>query len=301
MLGFLEIRTLSLVVGLNSAAMAGIMIYISMTRLTYPGFHHWTLSFVFGGLGMILISLRHLAPDWISIVLANLCITAFPALLATGLAKFLNKPRRCWLLGLVLAVTMVSLVYFTYWRPNVRMRVVVVSIAIGVLFAYSLILLLRNARPQVGFSNTLLNTVLAILLFWVLVRVLITLAFEWKTNDFLSAGTLQGFSFIFYTIGCFFILGGLVTLNAQRMESELASADQEIENMSRLIPICAACKKIRDDEGYWEAVETYIQRTTNKDLTHGICPECAKKLYPDIDLEDEDKNGINKPGRKPQP
>ncbi len=287
MLGFLDIRTLSLMVGLNSVVMAGIMTYISTTRLTYPGFHYWTFSFVFSGLGMVLTSLRHIAPDWISIVAANLCIIAFPALLAIGLIKFLDRPCRFWLPFMVLAVALVGFIYFTYWQPNVSVRVVVISLAMGLLLAYSLYLLLRNARSQLGFNNILLNTVLAFLSFWAVVRASITPLLEGHISDFLSAGTLQEFSFVFYSLGCFLIMGGLITLNVQRMESELASADQEIKNMSSLIPICAACKKIRDDKGYWEAVENYIQRTTNKDLTHSICPECTKKLYPEINLEDE--------------
>jgi len=47
-----------------------------------------------------------------------------------------------------------------------------------------------------------------------------------------------------------------------------------------MIPICANCKKIRDDKGYWEQIETYIQERTSATFTHGICPECARKLYP---------------------
>jgi hypothetical protein len=280
-LGFFDIRSLSLVVGLNSVAMAGIMAYISMTRLTYPGFHHWTISFAFGGLGMILISLRNIAPDWVSILLANSCIIAFPALLAIGLAKFLDKPLRSWLPLSVLPIALVLFTYFTYWQPSVNARVVVIALATSLLLAFSFFLMLLNARSQLGFSNNLLNTVLVALSIWGLARAYFTHQSERHISDFLSAGTLQGFSFVIYTLGCLFILGGLVTLNAQRMESELASADQKVKNMSRLIPICASCKKIRDDEGYWGEVELYIQKVTDTDLTHGICPECMKKLYPE--------------------
>ena len=48
-----------------------------------------------------------------------------------------------------------------------------------------------------------------------------------------------------------------------------------------LIPICASCKKIRDNEGYWDQVETYIGKRTGALFSHGICPECAEKLYPE--------------------
>jgi hypothetical protein len=49
-----------------------------------------------------------------------------------------------------------------------------------------------------------------------------------------------------------------------------------------LLPICASCKKIRDDKGYWSQVESYIQKHSDATFTHGICPDCIQKLYPDL-------------------
>ena len=56
----------------------------------------------------------------------------------------------------------------------------------------------------------------------------------------------------------------------------------QIKVMRGLLPICANCKKIRDDKGYWKQVEVYIQEHSEADFTHSICPDCVKKLYPDI-------------------
>ena len=53
-----------------------------------------------------------------------------------------------------------------------------------------------------------------------------------------------------------------------------------------LLPICASCKKIRDDTGYWNKIEAYIHDHSEADFTHGICPTCARKLYPEL-YEDE--------------
>jgi sigma-B regulation protein RsbU (phosphoserine phosphatase) len=54
----------------------------------------------------------------------------------------------------------------------------------------------------------------------------------------------------------------------------------EVRTLSGLLPICSSCKKIRDDKGYWENIETYIRNRTETEFTHGICPECAVKIYP---------------------
>lgn len=57
-----------------------------------------------------------------------------------------------------------------------------------------------------------------------------------------------------------------------------------IKMLSGLLPICAHCKKIRSGEGYWEQLEMYIQDHSDAEFTHGICPDCAKELYPEFDL-----------------
>ncbi len=73
----------------------------------------------------------------------------------------------------------------------------------------------------------------------------------------------------------------------ERLICELQKALNKVKTLSGLIPICAQCKKVRDDSGYWNQIETYIHKHSNADFSHCICPDCAKKLYPDIDLYDD--------------
>jgi len=61
---------------------------------------------------------------------------------------------------------------------------------------------------------------------------------------------------------------------------KLQDALAKIKVLNGLLPICASCKKIRDDKGYWNQVEAYIQEHSEATFTHSICPECMKKLYP---------------------
>jgi PAS domain S-box-containing protein len=62
----------------------------------------------------------------------------------------------------------------------------------------------------------------------------------------------------------------------------LQEALAEVKRLSGLLPICASCKKVRDDKGYWEQVEIYVEKHTEAEFSHSICPECEKKLYPDL-------------------
>jgi hypothetical protein len=68
---------------------------------------------------------------------------------------------------------------------------------------------------------------------------------------------------------------------------ELQEALAKIKTLSGMLPICASCKKIRNDRGYWQQIESYMNEHSEIRFSHGLCPECAKKLYPDMDLESQ--------------
>lgn len=63
--------------------------------------------------------------------------------------------------------------------------------------------------------------------------------------------------------------------------TELASALENIKTLRGLLPICSHCKRIRDDKGYWNQLETYIHDHSDAEFSHGICQECAEKYYSD--------------------
>lgn len=65
----------------------------------------------------------------------------------------------------------------------------------------------------------------------------------------------------------------------------LQDALNNVKLLSGLLPICASCKKIRDDKGYWNQIESYIREHSEAEFSHGLCPECAKRLYPEIDFK----------------
>ena len=68
----------------------------------------------------------------------------------------------------------------------------------------------------------------------------------------------------------------------ERLIQQLQEALANIKTLSCLLPICFSCKQIRDDKGYWNQIETYIHDHTDANFTHGICPACVQKLYPDL-------------------
>lgn len=104
------------------------------------------------------------------------------------------------------------------------------------------------------------------------------------------------FLFFDFAVIWFSVLVGAI-MAFQTIKNELSQKEELIEQLQKalndvktlkgLIPICASCKKIRDDRGYWGKLEKYIVERSDAEFTHSICPECRKKLYPEITPNDK--------------
>ena len=61
---------------------------------------------------------------------------------------------------------------------------------------------------------------------------------------------------------------------------------QRMRHLEGILPVCASCKKIRDEKGDWHQIESYIRRRSDAEFSHGICPECQEKLYPELNSDE---------------
>ena len=91
----------------------------------------------------------------------------------------------------------------------------------------------------------------------------------------------------------------------QQANQDLENALAEVKTLSGLLPICASCQKIRNDKGYWDRIETYIQAHSEATFSHSLCPDCARKLYPDLYKDREPVSGTSQnhrqAGNEPDP
>jgi AmiR/NasT family two-component response regulator len=76
-------------------------------------------------------------------------------------------------------------------------------------------------------------------------------------------------------------------MELRRLNAELQNTLAGVETLRGLLPICSSCKRVRDDAGYWNQLEAYIQEHSEVVFSHGLCPECGEKLYPEIFGDDE--------------
>ncbi|GBE29086.1 hypothetical protein BMS3Bbin04_00094 [bacterium BMS3Bbin04] len=70
---------------------------------------------------------------------------------------------------------------------------------------------------------------------------------------------------------------------------ELHEQAEHIRTLRGIVPICASCKKIRDDSGFWQQVEVYVKANTEAEFSHSVCPDCMVKLYPEFCEDKKDK------------
>jgi PAS domain S-box-containing protein len=104
-----------------------------------------------------------------------------------------------------------------------------------------------------------------------------TVWLEVNKQPYLAEGNVAGF------IGAARDITARVRLEAERerLITDLKDALANIKTLRGLLPICAGCKKVRDDKGYWQQIEAYVSDHTEAEFSHGLCPECALRYYPD--------------------
>ena len=115
------------------------------------------------------------------------------------------------------------------------------------------------------------------------IAILIMLFAGWEVAGYSTSFILRFLVSYFLETSLFYI-----------MESQRTKAQQEVKVLSGLLPICSSCKNIRDDKGYWNQIEGYIQKHSDAQFSHSVCPKCAKRLYPDLNIKKYDVLRKNK-------
>ena len=116
--------------------------------------------------------------------------------------------------------------------------------------------------------------------------------------DLVAEGVALATSLLFFA-GILYVTRIIESESRSRREKEemiagLRNALAEIKTLKGIVPICASCKKIRDDKGYWNRLEKYLSEHLAAEFSHGLCPQCADKLYPNLPLGQLDQ------GKKPE-
>jgi len=111
---------------------------------------------------------------------------------------------------------------------------------------------------------------------------------DWEIDELITVAIFLAFALLFLSIRRWLELkkaGARLHIQNRNLEKALS----EIKSLRGILPICAGCKRIRDDAGYWQQVEQYVQEHSEAEFSHSICPDCMKKLYPGYQTDEEPK------------
>lgn len=285
----LNIRTLSFSSGIISLTICFCMIYISKTRKTYPGFTKWTITSILYTIALGLFSTRHIIPDFFSIIIGNLLIVTGNGFMAYGLELFTNTTKKIWLHFSLVLSTAILFFYFTYFQPNINIRIIIVSLIIAIHYFYCAYLAKKYIPQLIKTQNNLLVFTFGVLASWLILRIIQSAFIDGQIVDYMHPPIFHSLTVIVFFSGNIFIAIGLIVLNFQRVEFDLSATKQEVKTLRGLIPICSNCKKIRDDKGVWNQLEIYIRDHSDAKFSHGVCPECMSLLYPQIKTKHKTK------------
>lgn len=235
---------------------------------------------------MLLLGLRDLMPSLISVVVANLLIGGYLSAIFIGMLYFYGLIPRLTEHAGIICLLVLSFCYFNYINPNVNARILLISLFLAYYCLRIALLMMRKSIPPYLRDNLLLCIIAGLGLFF-LVRASYSGFLEQAIASFMKAGTFHTIAFVVYAISGFWILISLLFLGAKRLEHDITEAKDEVRQLSGLLPICANCKKIRNDQGYWQQVESYVSDHSEAMFTHSICPDCVKELYPELKFKPE--------------
>ncbi|UYP47783.1 hypothetical protein NEF87_004068 [Candidatus Lokiarchaeum ossiferum] len=283
---YLDIQTLSFITSIVSISTFIVMLFVAKKQKIYPGFKEWTLANFFNSLGMILLALRPILPDFISIIIANNFILLYLVFIARGLRKFAEGDQQLWFDVIPPLLLTIFFIFYTYVIPNVNARIIIISSLIFLISCRICYIIWTGIYKILLKKQIFLFTSFVIFIGWHLTRLILTILLESQIEDFLEAGIIQGLAFINIISSNIIQSLLLIDCNSQKLEKDLNESQDEIKNLSGLLPICSSCKKIRNESNSWDNIENYISDHSDALLTHSLCPECVAKLYPDMDFDE---------------
>jgi hypothetical protein len=239
----------------------------------------WMVAAWIMTLADVLFALRPELPSWVGRVLATVMVTAGHGVLFLGAQRTAERPVRRNFICAVLAVHAAGLILFLVMghRSNWRM---VMNGLIWAGLSLASCRWLRQAKPV--FWQPLLAPANVFLLHGIFhcLRVGAAVVFQLGNWSEASAAlqTIGDLEVSFFMIALFV---SLLIAHLQLRNEELSNALIEVQTLTGLLPICAWCRKVRADDGYWQKLEEYFVSYSRVKFTHGICLDCTKEQFPE--------------------
>ncbi len=271
-------------------AMTMAMFYFS--RKTFPGFGIWMAGVAATAMTYCALAFRGSIPYELSVFLTNLFWPLTGLLYFDGLRRFLGLPKLpvgTYVIPVLVAVHALSTFYYL---NSGAWRTVVISAAFSIPHGLTAWLSLREYFRVKSIFLLLLGLETSLATAVAMGRALFNLTIA--NFEFMVSLNSELLFFITFTVLELVICFSFIMLNTEWFEKDLLATQSALESNIRqlektltevktlrgLLPICSNCKKIRDDGNAWVPMEVYVRDRTEADFSHGICPDCMRKLYP---------------------
>jgi hypothetical protein len=254
------------------AILAGLLTHSWIRQDRPPTMRYWMLAAWVMTAADVLFAMRPGLPHWVARTAPTLMVTVGHTLLWLGAQRTAGLARSWRLVLVIVALHTSALAAFLVNGQPSNWRMV----ANGVIWAsLSFASLYALRRAPAVFWQQLVSPANAFLLHGTFhcVRIGLAILFEVRgmTGASESLQIIGDLEVSFFMVALFV---ALLLATLQLRHEELASARAEVQTLSGLLPICAWCKKVRDDDGYWRQVEVYFARRDHIQFTHGICTDC---------------------------
>jgi len=291
----LDVRTLFVADALITAFIGLAMLFYREQSKTYPGFGFWMAGSFLAAFGYTATFLRGVIPVGFSVLLVNGAFVLAGVLRLDGMLRFLPEKKLGRMCYLAPAVAMAIAGFFYFVQDSMMIRTALLT-AWVVLFTFAIAFVFMRAAPEESRSLSILASGIS----FVYGLAMVARTILWMRNPATGLFDNTGFHSVFFiSIFIYEIWFGLLIMmmNTQRLGCELRKSEEnlkshvvrlekvlsEVKILKGLLPICVSCKKIRDDQGYWNQLESYIDKHSEATFTHGMCPECAIKMRLEID------------------
>lgn len=256
------------------AILAGLLTHYWWRQGRSPTMRYWMLSAWVMTAADVFFAARPDLPHWAAKLIPTILVTIGHAGLLLGAQRTAHLPRQWKLIAGTALFHLVALMGFLSLAPPSIWRMVCNGIVWGGLSLASA-RCLRRARPV--FWQSPVAPANAFLLHGVFHGLRVVLAILFSVRGWTAAAdSLQIIGDLEVSFFMVALFVSLLLAHLQLRHEELSSAHAEVQALSGLLPICAWCKKVRDDEGYWQQVEEYFSTRSHIEFTHGMCTECFK-------------------------
>ncbi len=258
-------------------------------------------------------------PDNIKLVriFVGIVVAAYMAFLWNAYRFLALSPMFEWMLALRGAVILISVAAVLMVRPSMSTRKFEWIVLAFTMAMKAIMLVIISTRPANFVGYTIVTVLSVLLTYWI-----VPLPLIWRavSSWFLTLGVMiiglwvdpwpDESTGIAITLGLILanVIGGemcrqqqiskrkqfLALWLQQELSASLERAMGEIKTLRGILPICMHCKRIFDDFGKWEQIEEYIRKHSHAQFSHGLCPECARSQYPEIDWEDARRHRLIK-------